>query len=134
MSFSYEVCQRNSAMYPGQYASTPPCTEAAQAAPGGWVEQGPPRDADPGFRRDPAWVCTCCHRPVLDENGRPRAACPFVVNQENHNQQQEPDNWYYCDTCRQLQRDDKRLHALKQSARGTPAIDKVFSIDKTHGW
>ena len=48
-AFSYEVCKWNSAMYPGPYALRPPPADPPR-----------PAEADPGYRRDPAWICTSC--------------------------------------------------------------------------
>jgi len=122
-SFKYEVCEWNSAMYPG-----PPAASVAH------LVSSMPREADPGFKKDPLWVCTLCKQPVLDEQGKQRFARSFQIAADKSGAQKEPDNWYHCDPCRLASRDDKRALALKSSAVGTPCIDKVLSVAGGRLW
>jgi len=116
LSFSYEVCKRNSAMYPGP----------DMGPEGVRIMQSAARDADPGFKRDPLWVCSLCHKPVLDDRGVPKRARSFVVAAGMVRAQKQPDNWLHCDPCRQLSREDKSTMALLASAEGTTPIHEVF--------
>ena len=117
ISFKYEVCERNSAMYPG-----PPAASVAH------LTSSMPQEADPGWKKDPLWVCTLCQQPVLDELGKQKFARSFLIAADKSGALKEPDNWYHCDPCRQACRDDKRALALKASAVGTPCINKVLPV------
>ena len=121
ISFSYEVCKWNSAMYPGP-VNYPP--EVALSGPSLRSE------VDPGWINDPLWVCTLCQQPVLDEQGKQKYARAFVMSHEK----KEPANWYHCEPCRELAREDKRAVALKKSAAGTPCIDKVMKVAPGAKW
>jgi len=123
-SFSYEVCQRNSAMYP-----KPVLTPAQQQ-----YLQLETQNLEPGYTKDPLWVCSLCKQPVLDEQGRQKYARAFQACFAKEGAKQEPDNWYHCDPCRQASRDDKRALALRMSAAGTPCIDKVLPAAEGSKW
>ena len=81
-----------------------------------------PREADPGYKEDPLWVCTLCLKPVLDDRGKQKFARPYEIY-EDQLQQKEPANWYHCEPCRLSA---KKENALKKSALGTPCIDKML--------
>jgi len=122
ISFSYEVCEWNSAMYPGPDMSK---------ISGVRIPLTPDRQADPGFKKDPLWLCTLCNLPVMDDKGVQKRARPFEVSagpsatQKEHKQ---PLNWFHCDPCRKLSRDDKHKLALMASAEGTTPINKLFDV------
>ena len=123
-SFSYEVCQRNSAMYP-----KPVLTPAQEV-----YLQLQTQNLEPGYTKDPLWVCSLCKQPVLDEQGRQKFARAFQAAFAKEGAKQEPDNWYHCDPCRQASRDDKRALALRMSAAGTPCIDTVLPVAAGSKW
>jgi len=71
-------------------------------------------------------------RPVLDDQGKQKFARPFVMAADKL--QKEPDNWYHCEPCRLVARNDKRAVALKKSAIGTPCIDKMLVVAPGAKW
>ena len=83
-----------------------------------------PQSPDSGFHEDPIWIRSLCHKPVLDDRGKPKHVRAF----EAAPGQKEPANWYHCDACRHLSRDDKCKMSLLASAEGTTPIDKMFDV------
>jgi len=124
ISFSYEVSQFNSAMYP-----KPVLTVAQQQ-----YLQLDTHNVEPGYTKDSLWVCSVCKQPVLDEQGRQKYARAFQPAFAKEGAKQEPENWYHCDPCRQASRDDKRAIALRMSAAGTPCINTVLPVSAGALW
>jgi len=116
ISFSYEVSKYNSLMYPG------PDLTKLQALNLSADTESIPHEEDPGYRKDPLWICSLCHKQVLDEKGMPKTARTFEASLRH----KEPANWYHCDPCRLLSREDKGKMSLQASAEGTPPIDHMF--------
>jgi len=123
LSFSYDVCKWNSAMYPGPVVDPDKLSQGSTSSP---------PDVDPGWKYDPLWVCTLCMKPVLDDQGKQKYARPFVMAADKLHK--EPDNWYHCEPCRLVARNDKRAVALKKSAIGTPCIDKMLVVAPGAKW
>jgi hypothetical protein len=122
LSFSYEVSEWNSAMYPGPDMSK---TEGVR------IPLTSVREADPGFKQDSLWVCTLCNLPVMDDKGVQKRARTFEVSTgpaATKKEHKQPLNWYHCDPCRKLSRDDKHKMSLMASAEGTTHINKMFDV------
>jgi hypothetical protein len=86
---------------------------------------------DPGFKQDSLWVCTLCNLPVLDDKGIQKRARAFETSSASagsQKEQKQPLNWYHCDACRKLSRDDKNKMSLMASAEGTTPINKMFDV------
>ena len=118
ISFSYEVCKWNSAMYPG-----PDLTKLEAL---GLHPNTPhiPQSPDPGFHEDPIWICSLCHKPVLDDRGKPKHVRAFKAALG----QKEPANWCHCEVCCRLSREGKGKMLLLASAKGTTPINKMFDV------
>jgi len=89
------------------------------------------REEDPGFQKDPLWVCTLCALPVLDDKGNQKRVRAFDIltgPAATKKEQKQPANWFHCDACRNLSREDKHKLSLIASAEGTTPIHKMFDV------
>jgi len=112
MLSSHAACKSNSAMTPGPDPTKLPATPQVPPKPG------------PVFREKPIWICSLCHKPVLDDKGKPKYARAFRATASR----KEPANWYHCEACRGLSRKDKNKMVLLASAKGTTPINKMFGV------
>jgi len=118
---SNAVCKSNTAMYPG------PDLTKLQALGLDSNKHHLPQSAGPVFHEKPIWICSLCHKPVLDDRGKPKYARAFRVTASR----KEPANWYHCEPCRGLSRKDKNKMVLLASAKGTTPINKMFGAAST---
>ena len=121
LSFTYEVNKSNSAHYAAMYPGPKVGPDGELLAPSLGA-----RESDPGYHKDALWVCSLCHKPVLDDRGIQKYARAFAAP---------------CSTCPCVRVDGRARSATScraaswqapgrrtplASAQGTKPIDQVF--------